>query len=241
MTEIIDGRITGTTDGHYPQYFVGLEASKPTNPAVGDKYAAYDTGKEYVCNVVNVWSLVNSSCYDEYSNHNGTVDNLMSLEVTGNGSGLTDNYNHMMVLDTGLIGSAKYYGKNIINPAVNNYELNFKVQNISLDDGAVFIGLINNLDNGVYFWVDKAVDSSWVCVKSDSISQMSSSAGTISNGDILTIIGRDRYTIFMVNGSIVATIDYNIENTYCNPSVKITSPSNVNEISTDLISWRNFK
>ena len=250
IIEIEDGRIISMEDGHQPHFFAGLDASKPTNPSTGDKYSAYDTGKEYSCIVENVWTVFSSPCVDEYSNHLGTVDSMMSTTVTGNSTASTTA--HQMNLSSGLsaIGKAIYQAGIVITPDTEDVLLNMTVQNII--DGAggartTKLGAFEDpsvIISGIFFFQD--TDDTWsVNTALGPFSLETTAIAAVVAGDLLTIYAKQKKVLFFVNGDLVAT--HSIDNTgvtWIPAAVVSATAANVTtarELSIDNISWRIYK
>ncbi|MFZ3385307.1 MAG: hypothetical protein WA144_15410 [Candidatus Methanoperedens sp.] len=244
--EITDGLMTGETiDGQTPQaYIVATEAEKPTNPGVGDTCRVLTTTKEYTCFVTNVWSLVSSPVYEEYSNHLGTVDNILLIDITGTGANATDAANHEMDLSSGIgAGTAKYYISRAIYASLSYFEFNCIVKNIVSGIGGTRlfqIGLVGNA--GVRF--QKVDDGSWVCNSNNGVAQKNTTIADIVSGDILSIKNYAGTTLFYVNGVLVAThttiptIDGSVFGAYILSTAATTT---AREISIDYIGWRIYK
>jgi hypothetical protein len=243
--EIIDGRITGTTDGHFPQYFVvGTEAEKPTNPGIGDICRVTATGKEYTCYIVNVWALTNSPCVEEYNNHLGTTDNVMSTAVTGAGTATTNAATHSMDLVAGAGGTSTYKGAALLFSGGSTFIFNAKVQNIvkgtSFPSNEISIGLTNGIGGTAYFHysVDSDEWSVWTTKPDGTLSERTVITD-LANGDTLTINGKGSKVIYSVNGAIVATHQlYDLSTATLYP---ICGLSTSNSISIDFIGLKVMK
>ncbi len=205
--EIADGKVLSLVDGHRANYYVGLDASKSVSPGVGDAYLAYDTGKNYICFVAGIWSLSYSPCVEEYTNHLGTTDNILTTVVTGTGSAITDTTNHEMDLSTGIgAGSAKYIIDRGISPGIGvNFDFNCIVNNIVKGVGttSVFqIGLLH-VSRGALFMQND--DAGWYCYTFKTSSHEQTNIDDILSGDILTIKNCGDHILYMVNGIMVAS------------------------------------
>jgi len=201
------GRLTSLESGHYPQVQSGLDASKTVSPGVGDTYYATETGKIYTCFISGTWTLTSSVSVERYSNHLGTVDNIMSTSVFGNGTASTSS--HQMDLSSGVgLASFASYKTNIgINPDTDYFVFNAKAQNIV--NGATgirwsMVGLMLEevTDNGVYFMQDET--NAWTVRTIWVTENKTTSIPALVNGDRLTIIGQKNRCVFLVNGLVVA-------------------------------------
>lgn len=86
---IKSGRLITVKSGHYPQMQMGLDASKTTNPSIGDLYYATDTGLIYNCFVVNIWSLSGATLAG-FNLLKMYTTNIFSETKTGTGSIVSD-------------------------------------------------------------------------------------------------------------------------------------------------------
>lgn len=207
VVRIASGKILNTASGQTPQLYVGLDASKPS-PGVGDTYIATDTGKNYTCFVNGIWSLSISPVIEEYSNHLGTIDNMITTAVTGLGTASTDAANHEMDLSTGIgAGTSDYRNAVAIDPSLVNFETNYIIKNIVDGIGgnrSFTIGVTDNLGVGAYFYMHSS-DGLWSVYSSNGISFEQTVITPFSSGDILTIKGMKNIIIYFINGVIVAT------------------------------------
>ncbi|HWQ95917.1 MAG TPA: hypothetical protein VN368_00955 [Candidatus Methylomirabilis sp.] len=217
MPKIVGGRRISLVDGHMPQYYVGLDAGKPTNPGVGDKYAAMDTGKDYTCFVANIWSLTGSPAVERYSNHLGITDSIMAATKTGHTTTTVTGHQRNLSTGTGALFSdgMSDYTSNISFSAISSFILNFKVQGIvqGATEGLgglvmTVLGAIINpgtIEAGAYF--ESLDDNSWQAhTSTDSgIGSETTIISAPTNGDLLTIIGSGSKRIYLVNGEIVAS------------------------------------
>lgn len=248
---IINGNVLTVTEGNYPQLSVGTEAEKPTTPSKGNMHIATDSGKTYICFVNGVWTLSGSPAYTDYSNHNGTIDNMMRIVTSGAATAITNATTHSMDMSTGTgsIGISEYAGGAIIDPSSQTYELNFHVQNYV--DGVngnleIYVGLIDNVTNlyGVFFRKLTGPEFTWEATKIDVISSHNIGIADIVSGDLLTISGKGSKTNFLINGIIAASVDYTIASLSCYPTILIkakdTGVTTAKEISIDFISWRQY-
>jgi hypothetical protein len=246
--EISDGMETGATeDGYLPQYFpIRTEAEKPTNPSVGWRCSVASTGKDYTCFAENIWSLVSSPCYSEYSNHDGTIDNVMSLVLSGFGTGLSDQAVAGISLTSGLLGSSEYKSNDGIYPATQPFEFNCIVNRFVSGSGGsrkFFIGIIGtNCD--IYFLQSNA--DSWACYSNDGTPKFTY-INDVVNNDLLTIKNYGNIIMFYVNGVLVATHSdrdfgsnygfYEV-GVYANPTVAATVERSC---LVNFIGWRAYR
>ncbi len=190
-----------------PGYYVGLDASKPVSPIAGEGYNAVDTGKTYTCFVSGVWSLTNSPTVEDYSNHLGIVDNMMSVSTTDNATAITDNITHSMQLSSGITtpGSASYISNRNVYPAIENFELNYKINNIVLGSGgslSYIIGLVGYHCAANFQQTDAGTWKTYTDAGSGTIEN---NIANIVSGDRLTIKNYGIIVMFFVNGILVAT------------------------------------
>ncbi len=235
---IEDGQIVSMQDGHMPNDFVGLDASKPANPGVGDKYAAYDTGKEYTCFISNIWSLSNSPSYSDYSNHLGTIDAMM-LNLAG---GVTTGHKRTLTANAGT-PTSEYRSAIEIDPSISNFEFNCIVLDISEGNGATRYFIIGLENYGYAEMIFRKVGAgSWQTYTNIDSTEIINNIPAIQNNDHLTIKNYKNAVMFYVNGVLVAT---HITNT----TWGITAPfyaGNINNgaadqtISVDYIGWRLY-
>lgn len=244
---IEDGQIVSMQDGHMPNDFVGLNASKPTNPGVGDVYKETDTGKEYTCFVANIWSLTNSPVYEEYSNHLGTVDNMMSVWLGGDatGTGVTDAANHKMDLSTMTGDNQTYYLSNrSISPSSENFEFNTKISNLVSGEGgtrAYTIGLEGYHCKARFYQED---EGAWQTYTDDGVNVTLNNILDIVSGDMLSIKNYGSLIMFYVNGVLVATHNTpNFSGLLGRLGVAPIglSVTTARQISVDYFGWRIFK
>ncbi len=252
---IKNGVLTSLQSGHFPQVQVGLDASKPT-ANIGDFYIATDTGKQYICYVASVWSLYSSFSYEEYSNHLGTVDNIMNIATAGNGTATTNSVNHRMDLSTGIsaIGLQKYHSLVGITPATQEFECDFLLQNIVTGVGGSrrsYVGLMADpsqgaLSDGVYIYQDIDIADDWIAFTRGNLEQSSAGITTPANGDLITIKGMKNIVQFIINGVVTRTVTtINLTGVTCYPVVVVNAGdanvSTARQISCDYISWKVFK
>jgi hypothetical protein len=219
--EIIDGRITGTTDGHYPQYFiVATEAEKPTNPGLGDICRVTATTKEYSCFVTNLWSLTNSPCKEVYYNHSGGgTDGVNNAYTAGLGASTTV-APHMRHLGAG--DGVNNYGSWVfeiyINSIASHFTWSCKLGPITAGTGGApqtFLGMADDYTtpvtdkNGVYFLFD--YDGLWYAqsVGPGGVERVQITAPV--DGDDLVILGQITRHLFFINGVLVANIANNLD------------------------------
>jgi hypothetical protein len=211
---ILTGRLVSLDSGHYPQLNSGLDSNKPSSPGVMDSYIANDTGKQYICYISGIWTLVYSEGYEEYQNHLGTTDNFMQTAVSANGTAVTDATNHEMDLSTGITNpsTSRYISKDTFDASANSLISTLKVDNI-------VSGLPNTKFNEMHigFMADFAVDDSdntaefvqkkdgtWVTrTTNNSGSTTDQSISAIGNGDVLGILVTSNAVLFFKNGSFL--------------------------------------
>lgn len=252
---IASGKVTSIKSGAYPAMLTGLDASKPS-PGVSDVYYAMDTSKTYSCFVNGVWSLVSSPAREEYNNHMGTTDNIMSVAVSGNGTALTNPANHRMDLNTGdsLIGDAQYKHAVGINLGGTDFEINFKIQNLVDGVGGerdYAIGVVDAFWTllGAVFYQHTA--GSWLVQTTNGVTTETTNIASPVAGDILTIKGMrtldysDNIIQFLKNGSILAThktVTLAGITAYAGAAVECTAAtSTARQLSIDHIGWKVFK
>ena len=193
--------------GQYPKLDIGLDADKPSFPGLGNTYHATDAGKIYTCFISGTWTLTSSASVERYSNHLGTVDNIMGTSVYGNGTASTSSHQMNLSSGVGLASFASYKMNISINPDTDYFVFNGRVTNIV--NGATgirwsMVGLMIEevTDNGVYFMQDETdawtVRTIWVT------ENKTTSIPALVNGDRLTIIGQKNRCVFLVNGLVVA-------------------------------------
>ncbi len=249
MMIVENGMRISLESGHQPQFMTGLDASKSSSPGVGDTYFATDTGKTYTCFVATIWTLSSSPCVIEYSNHQGTVDNIMTTTVEGSGTAVTDNALHQMDLSVGAnINSSSEYRTGIgIYPATQYFELNIVISSILNGDNnknqTTRIGLIQDTNNGAYFLCNTA--ATW-SIQTNRDGTYESTAVSISEGDLLTIIGKLNKIMYFVNGVLVATHQtITLGSTLYYPLVRVDHTTDAitipRSVSCDYISWKIFK
>ncbi len=248
MEMIRDGKLVSLTDGYYPQIQSGLDANKPTSPGVLDVYIATDTGKNYTCYSTGIWTLTDSLSIEEYSNHLGTVDNMMSTIISGNGTATTDAVNHEMDLDAGdaLTHLASYVANININPSTTAFIINIKINNIVAGSNVFMsrLGLFDSSDNkGVYFF--QTMLGAWGAMTNDGITTESTTGLTIADGNLLTIKGDKTKTYFLVDGIIIATHTLILVNNNIAPMVHISvafagAVTTTRKISVDYFHWRKI-
>ncbi len=190
-----------------PQSQVGLDASKTATPIVGEGYNATDTGKSYQCFVTGVWSLTYSPCYEEYSNHLGTVDNFTGLTFSGTGSGTTDAVNHKMNLSTGTGGGglAEYHINRYLEPATECFELNYIINDIVLGDGSERLFELGLSQNNCVARFEISSGGVSRCKTLANGVFKSTAISNLVNGDKLTIKNYKILVLFYVNGYLVAS------------------------------------
>jgi hypothetical protein len=211
------------TDGSWTQInFVisGTEANRSNiSPITNDIYLTVDTAKQYVSLSDSSFTLFNSRCCERYSNHQGTVDNIMKTSITGNGTATTDNANHRMDLNTGIVDvghKAKYYSEIQANPSTSSFRVDYIVQNIVNGTNNNFITTVGigdfSLITGIYF--SQAIDGSWYTTTTDGAGGGSNTSITaLSDGDKISIIGLQTNAYFLKNGALIATHTTGIPNT----------------------------
>jgi len=152
-------------------------------------------------------------CYEEYSNHNGNVDNYMEVGTSGNATATENAADHSMDLVTGLVlvGTARFNSKLAVALSAKPWIVNGKITNMVSGAGGTrdsYIGLSDD-------WTDTVqensstfrqnLDNNWTCVTSKAASYTNSAIAAVTAGDIMTIVATSSKVRFFVNGTLVAT------------------------------------
>jgi hypothetical protein len=247
MRTIKSGMDVSIQSGHYPNLYIGPDASKPT-PSVGYLAFCTDTGKTYVCFVAGIWNLISSPVIENYDNHEGNVDNIMVTAVTGSGTAAEDAINHEMDISTGAgIGTARYYSVVPIQLDIMSFEFNTIVRNLSNGAGgnrSFYIGVSDMAGIGAYFYMHSSNEGVWSVETSNGVESVSTSISEIVSGDILTIKGLKNILMYYVNGTIIATHKIVFASELCYPHVKVFGNGAVSaarSISIDHMGWKVMK
>lgn len=209
ITRIASGKILNTASGQTPQLYIGLDASKPS-PGVGDTYITTDTGKNYTCYVSGVWSLVYSPAIEKYSNHLGTIDNIMSTSVANGGTAITTG--HTMALDSsGTVNGRASYINAILTMPTYHYDFNCIVTGLTkehVNGNIAFVGIKTTgyvatppIGAGFYW----QPDGQWVCKTLNTALVTQSTNVTVTDDDLLTINGKGNKMMYFINGVLKAT------------------------------------
>jgi hypothetical protein len=202
--------------GDTNNYIVGTDANKISSPNVGMTYYAYDTLKEYICFFAGTWTLIKSPDSIKYSNHLGTVDNMMSTTTSGNGTATTASSTHRMDLSSGVgVAGKSYYASNIsVDLSSQTCIAKFKVQNIvngtsGTSETCIGIFEATSPDNEGSGFV-QFIDGTWNVYDYNLLVDSATGAtytqiSSVSDGDDLTVINCKIGTVYLVNGTVVAT------------------------------------
>lgn len=177
------------------------------------------TDKRIIVAIEELENPIFGACIEEYSNHNGDVDNFMETTTTGNATATEDTTNHEMDLSSGITvnGYAAYTSKDSWAPSSKIMVFNGIIQNITLGAGGqrrFKIGFDtpgnwspSSLYEQAVFFYDST--DGW---KTSTIlsSATKNTISALSNGDLVTIILTTSYAIFMVNGTVVQTHTTNL-------------------------------
>jgi hypothetical protein len=208
MSEVIDGQIVSISDGHFPQSYAGLAASKPINPGMGDQYLETDTGKEYACFAANIWSLQTSPSYIQYSNQTGAIDSVLGENCTGLGTVLQDSSIHSFILSSGAgTGRGQIQSPALVVPAVHCFEFNFVVGNIIYGNGTptgFVFGLVSLYPHMSICIAWNSMSNVWICYSESGASETTIIANIV-DGDHIMIKNFGSVIMFFVNGVLVAT------------------------------------
>ena len=244
---IEDGQIVSMQDGHMPNDFTGLDASKSANPGVGDVYKATDTSKEYACFVTNVWSLISSPCYEEYNNHTATWNSFMS----STGSVLANYSNHRFDLNLISVDDPAILDFNrSIFITTEPFELNMKVNNIS--NGALGVGVQGmytdiglgggNVNVLVRSHTNSSNVTTWIFYTGNNAGSESTAIPDIVDNDLITFKNFGNIIMLYINGELQSThsiVDYSGQSAH--PQVFINGDGSDRTISLDYIGWRIYK
>lgn len=205
MRTIKSGKDVSIQSGHYPNLYVGLDASKPT-PAVGYYGICKDTGKSYICYVNGIWSLVDSAAVHGASNHEGNTSNIFISILTGLGAGAENAALHRFDMATGAGAGTSAYECNLdIVPATDTFTCNMKIDAMALGVAGnryYFLG-IQGMNCEVVFYQTNAGD--WSCHTHDGVTAQNTTITALNDKDLLTIRGNGTNIQYLVNGSVVAT------------------------------------
>lgn len=207
---------------------------------------------------VPVFNILHAT--DFYSNHSGTVDNVLTTTVSGVGTANTNAANHRMDLSTGIgaQGEALYKLDLPFDLGFGYFSINFKIQNIV--NGA---GGIRKIQLGVgtepfpttdgafiYNTEDPLGPGVWICRTKAGIWE-ETELPPLSNGDIVSILAKSHVVEYYVNGSLVAThasndisglnlIPFAFVGGYLSYPLYNTYPMQAREISIDMISFKRY-
>lgn len=152
-------------------------------------------------------------CFEDYSNHNGNVDNYMEVGTSGNATTTENTTDHSMDLVTGVtvVGVARYNSKRAIALSTKPWVVNGKITNMVSGVGGTrdsYMGLSDDWtdsvqENTATFRQD--LNNAWTCVTAKAASYTNSSITAITPSDIMTIVATSSKVRFFVNGTLVAT------------------------------------